>query len=145
MYNALSIGHRYKGSTDQYLFYALKSLSIREELHDTNGIIYSLENMGNYYLEQENYKKAIQCFKTTYGFHKARGDIRGELIGLNNLGTVYHKKKDIDSALFFYEKGQKLINMHREFEKDAADIFSNYSYLLRLKRNYKELSNLEIK
>ena len=80
------------------LEYYLRSLKIKEEIKDVNGIGISYNNLGGVYSFLGDYEKALEYFNKSLDLRKQTNDKQGMSIALNNLGTTYYKIKDYSKA-----------------------------------------------
>ncbi|MGV3697476.1 tetratricopeptide repeat-containing sensor histidine kinase [Flavobacterium sp.] len=103
LYN--NIGIVYKAQDDDFkaLSYFLKCLRIQEKIGDkTVGI--TTTNIGNIYLHQKNYPKALEYYHKAQQLFAKYPNPRGLGELYNNLG-LYHKQKDNPAeALKFFDK-----------------------------------------
>ena len=106
----LTIGTAYKtkGNYPKTLDHYLQALSIREAMHDSQGIGACNINIGNVYMKQTNYQKALEYnLKALQVFEKAN-DKKGMGYCYGNIGTVYASQNNFTMALEYLFKGLKL-------------------------------------
>jgi tetratricopeptide (TPR) repeat protein len=88
-----------------YYFNALKHY---EELKDTSGLISLNNNLGAAYDRMGEYDKALTCYFTALEFTNTRKLSEAKKNFLpslyNNIANIYQTKKDVPSALTYYEK-----------------------------------------
>jgi tetratricopeptide (TPR) repeat protein len=90
------------------LEYYLRSLKIKEEIKDQNGIGISYNNLGGVYSFLGDYEKALEYFNKSLDLRKQSNDKQGMSIALNNIGSTYFKKKDFIKAEEFCLKSLAL-------------------------------------
>jgi serine phosphatase RsbU (regulator of sigma subunit)/Tfp pilus assembly protein PilF len=83
-----------RAGVQKALEYYLRSLKIKEEINDVNGIGISLNNIGGVYNFLKEYDKALEYFNKSLELRTKIGDKQGQSIALNNIGTTYFKKGD---------------------------------------------------
>ncbi len=73
-----------------------------EELRDTPAITSTLNQVGNVYSRQDDYKNALQYYRQAAGLRKLSGE--DERMGYFGIGKAHEFSKDLDSALFYYQR-----------------------------------------
>ncbi|MDW3197603.1 MAG: sensor histidine kinase [Cytophagales bacterium] len=90
VYNNIGTVWYYLTNYDKCLEYYNLSDRIFRQLNDEIGIANVNIGLGNYYLESEqNPELSLEKFKESLEVYKSHGNIRMEMITLNNLGNVY--------------------------------------------------------
>ena len=79
-----------------------KSLLIKKELMDNEGVAKISNNIGMIYQELGSYDKALDNYMLALQFYEASEDEKKIAVILNNIGTVYGDLKNYDKALFSY-------------------------------------------
>ena len=105
-----NIGYIYddQGDIPKALEHYHKSLKIREEIGDKNGIAMSLNNIGIIYDDQGDIPKALECYHKSLKILEELGDKNGIATSLNNIGGIYMSQGDIHKALEFLHKSLKI-------------------------------------
>ena len=70
--------------------YYTKSLKIRKEIGDKQGIAMSYNNIGIIYTEQCDYTKAIDYYTKSLKIREDIGDKKGIASSLGNIGVIYY-------------------------------------------------------
>ncbi len=108
LYNNLGIVHKYLGKYQVSLDYHLESLSLKELLQDSTGMLQSLNNIGHVYYYWERYDKASQYFQEAADLSAALGQEVNIAILSNNLGSIYLETKNYDKALDYFRASLKI-------------------------------------
>ncbi|HWY10560.1 MAG TPA: tetratricopeptide repeat protein [Bacteroidia bacterium] len=87
-----------RAGVQKALEYYLRSLKIKEEVNDVNGIGISLNNIGGIYNYLGDYDKALEFFNRSLAIRQKNNDKQGESISWNNIGGIYLKKKNFKLA-----------------------------------------------
>ncbi|GAB1443949.1 tetratricopeptide repeat protein [Ignavibacteriales bacterium] len=103
-----------------------------------------LDSLREYYFTKYYYPKAISITKTTLKYEKQIGDKKLIASAYNTLGLTYWKTGDLDSALYFLNKGLELrkwlddpVSLGRSYNNIGlvywrkGDIENSYSYYLK--------------
>ena len=114
------IGYYYKhqGDIPQAIENYQKSLKIREDIGDSEGISITLNNIGVIYKNQGNIPKALEFHQKSLKIQEEIGDKKGLALSLNNMGFIYNDQGDNSKALEYYHKALKI----REEIGDRAGI-----------------------
>jgi serine phosphatase RsbU (regulator of sigma subunit) len=101
-----NIGYVYNSHGDiaKALAYYHKSLKIREEIGDKEGIANSLNNIGMIYDNQGDIPKALEYYHKSLKIQEEIGEKIGIARSLNNIGVIYYNQEDIPKALTYYHK-----------------------------------------
>ena len=89
------------------LEYYNRSLKIREEIGDKNGISLSYNSIGLIYSDQGDRSKAIQYHNKSLKISTELGNKFEMSTSLNNLGVIYYNQGDIPKALEYHNKSLK--------------------------------------
>ena len=105
-----NIGYIYmnQGDIPKALEYYHKSLKIKEEIGDKDGIAISLNNIGVIYKNQGDIPKALEYFHKSLKIKEEIGDKKGIAMSLNNIGAIYRNQGDIPKALEYYHESLKI-------------------------------------
>ena len=144
------------------LDYYDKSLKIYQSLEDEEGkgavfnnIGLVHKNLGSYYIELENEKKAAETFETALGFlnqsleiRKNLSDRKGIMEVYNGLGDVYRRQKNLQKALQYTQQylvlaeelsDQKFIQKaYKDLSRVYADL-ADYKKAYKFRKKYDEL------
>ena len=96
------------GDISKALEYYHKSLKIREEIKDKEGISASLNNIGAIYDNHGDILKALEYYHKSLKIQEEIKDKKGIAISLNNIGGIYDSQGDIPKALEYYHKSLKI-------------------------------------
>ncbi len=119
--------------TEEYLF---RSINLYKEIRDTLGTTKSLNALGNVFLQQSNYVKAIKYYRTSFFLQKELGNKKGMAASQNNIGLVFYDLKD-------FEKSQEYLNAALKTYKEIGDengegnTLINIGSIFRHKKEYK--------
>jgi tetratricopeptide (TPR) repeat protein len=86
----IGIVHYFKGDLDTALDYCGKSLAIREEIGDKQGIGLCLFGIGNIYAEKDDYDTALDYFERSLAIQKEIGTKAFELLTTTYLYLTYN-------------------------------------------------------
>jgi tetratricopeptide (TPR) repeat protein len=97
------LGHFYEKTAqyDSALWYQQKALNFFQQTNDSSELAAIFDNLGSIYEDLAVYELAQENFVKAYQYNLSLGELNGSLINLNNIGDVYRKKGQLDSALFF--------------------------------------------
>jgi adenylate cyclase len=93
-----------KGELDAAMDIHQRSLQIRTEIGDQDGISRSLLNIGNIHRRRNEHEKALDHLHRSMKIKEALGDDEGIAICLNNIGIVYKNQGDDVKAMECYER-----------------------------------------
>lgn len=79
--------------------FLLESLAINEEIFDSLGIAKSKSGLGNIYLKQSDYIKAISSYRQSLNLLKGLKKKKEIGVVQNNIGLVFYDLKDYEKAL----------------------------------------------
>lgn len=96
-----------KGDLQKALEYHHKSLKIREEIRDKQGIAGSLDNIGFIYYSQGDISHAVEYYNKSLMILEESENKKGMAESLNNLGFIFKDQGDIPKALEYYHKSLK--------------------------------------
>lgn len=96
------------GDISKALYLYHKSLKIREEILDKEGIATSLNNIGAIYQNQGDIPKALDCYLKSLKITEEIMNKEGIAGSLNNIGLIYQNQGDIPKALECYHKSIKI-------------------------------------
>ncbi|NQE44932.1 Photosystem I assembly protein Ycf3, partial [ANME-1 cluster archaeon GoMg2] len=81
-----------------------KSLAIKEELEDKQGILYTLNNIGVIYQNRGEWERALESYNKSLAISKELGDKQVLSNALGNIGNIYQNKGEWERALESYNK-----------------------------------------
>ena len=93
---------------DKSLKYYLKALNIYEQLNNKNGILKTLNCIGNTYSKCNN-NKALEYYLKSYKISEQTGNKKGLYSVLNNIGTLYLFESNYEKALEYFQKALLLM------------------------------------
>ncbi len=96
--------HWYKGDLDRALEYHQRSITIKEELNNKNGIADSFNNLGLVYTSKGDLDQALEYHQRSLAIREKSGIKQNIAASLNNLGIVYILKGDLDQALEYHQR-----------------------------------------
>ncbi|MBI4645324.1 MAG: tetratricopeptide repeat protein, partial [Bacteroidia bacterium] len=129
---------KYKKSNElieKSLEYHKKSLSIMEQIKDSIGIAYSLNNIGVIYEELGIYEKAVENYTKSLEIEDKQGDKDGSAGTLRNLGIVYTKWGDYIKALDYLHKSYKKYKQ-LDSKQGIAECMFRLGDVFKLQREY---------
>ncbi len=139
-YHLHNIGqvYRLQGRYEQALEYNHKSLKMRAEINDHEGIGGSQNNIGVIYKSQGLDAQAMEWFQKSLKSFEAATDKDGVAITLSNLGDIYRQQGRYDLALEYL---QKSLRLHEEIggRVGVAQSLRDLSFVYRDKGNYREM------
>ncbi|MDF2447991.1 MAG: protein serine/threonine phosphatase [Bacteroidota bacterium] len=106
--------------------YLLKSLSIKEDLKDTSGIINTRANIGNLYAKMKEPKKAILEYRKCAELAKLTGNQKDLLNSYINIGNVCVFLNKMDSSNYYLEKALSIAQLRKD-DQSIAIILGNLS------------------
>lgn len=95
------------GNYQKALEYYIQALKIEEESHSSYGMASIKLNMGVVYAYIEDYRNAFLLYRLSDSILKATPALHKDVlhfICLLNMGDLYEKKKDLDSAYYYYNQ-----------------------------------------
>lgn len=147
-YHLQGIANYFKGNYPKALDYYTKSLQIREELQDKEGISASLNNIGIIYRNQGNLDRALEYYNRSLKIDEERNDQMGCANSLNNIANIHYDKQAFDLAQISYEKSLGIFKELKNWQ-GVANTTNNLAYIFKSKGKNKEaiefhLQSLEI-
>lgn len=114
--NNIGVIYDSQGDFAKSLDYYTRSLKVREEIGDKQGIATSLNNIGFAYRNRGDIAKAMEYLVRSLKIQEEIGDKKVVAASLNNIGLIYKDQGDVTKALEYYNRSltiQKEIgNMH---------------------------------
>lgn len=165
-YNNFGVLHEMNNEPDSAFFYYNASLAIKNNMKDSLGIPYSLENIANIQIAKKLYDQAEKNLYQALDYRLINLDQQGLLGNYINLAELYAHKNDLNKSIDYFhtalqiEKNvghpyaaqycyEKLTNVYRklnQFEKalDAHIQFSSIKDSLSNEQNIKNVEALTI-
>ena len=81
-------------------------LDVAQEYHYKNRVI-SLNGLGNIYMTFGNYEQAEQAFRLALAGGQALSSTIGQAINCANLGAIFERQGQIDSAWVYFRRSMK--------------------------------------
>jgi tetratricopeptide (TPR) repeat protein len=151
-----NIGFNYghQGKYAKAIEFLKRSIELKEEIGDKNGIAASLNNIGFFYHSQGNIKSAIEYYQKGLSIRENINDKRGISYSLNNIGSVYQDQGDILRALEYFQRSLRLFEeLHEPLEvstllnnigmifEDQGEIQKGLEYYLKSLKMTQELND----
>ncbi len=118
--NNIGLIHQQKGDSKKALEYYRNALSTSEKEGDKRNIAASSNNIGSVYLSdgdareddkeyaEECYNKALPFFMKALKYNKETGNENWQAFNYSNIGHIFEKKNNSDSALSYYQHALKI-------------------------------------
>lgn len=156
----LAVNYRYKGQYKEEYDYLRIATQITENLNSTLYLSACYSELGNYFMNRDDFENALEYYNKTYDIASEIMDIRRQSEILESIGNLYSKQGDLNKALEKYEESFQINNDHElipgkaiNFE-DMGDIFEKkgdlstaikyYNHALELNKmigNYNKIMN----
>lgn len=135
LYNNLGIIYKENSECNKAFPYYENALQIREELKDTAGMAQVLNNLGNCYLLDGLYEKAINSFKQSIEFSRRSRSIKSEMYAAGSLAQAYEDMKNYSEALTAHKLFKQLHDsiINNEAVRKAASLELQYQYEKQIK------------
>ena len=95
--NYIGIIYQNRGNFQQAIDYTLQGLDVRKKTNDHQGVIYSLINAGNMYLEGSQLESALKLYLESVSYAESHG-ITAFPYSVNQIGKTYLLLKQYDQA-----------------------------------------------
>jgi serine phosphatase RsbU (regulator of sigma subunit) len=115
----------FEGDFESALASFQRSLTIREQLKDTNGVAECYNNLGGIYYGIGSYENSITYFKKSLKLKRIDQNPLTYATSLNNIGSIYNALGQLDSAAYYYNYALALF----EKEKDQGGLALCYHNL----------------
>jgi len=126
IYNNYGVLKEMQNQLDSALFFYDKGLKIKEQIKDSLGIPYSLNNIAGVYLIRKQYGKAKINYQKALDIRQKLNDQTGISENLSYFGDLYLAQKEYNKAINFYQQ--------------TADNTLKSNYVDLLQYSYKKLS-----
>ena len=95
-----------------------QALEINKKIKNRSGQVVNINNIGNVYLNAQQYQKALDYYQEALVISKEIKNPTGEATNINNIGMVYDELEQYQKALEYYQQAlafnQKLKNRYEE-------------------------------
>jgi tetratricopeptide (TPR) repeat protein len=122
--NIMGASYTNKGNYPKALEYYLKTLKIREEIGDKQGVGTCYNNIGVVYQYQNNCSKALEYYLKVLKIREEIADKQGIGSSYTNIGNVYYYQSDFNKALEYYLKALKINEVIAD-KHGIADCYGN--------------------
>ncbi len=143
-----------RGEYAEAIKYYNKSLKLREEIDDKDGIAKSLCNIGIIYKNQGDIPKALVYYHKSLKIQEQLGNKDGIAAALTNIGIIYRGQEDFTNAMEYYSRSLKIreelndvrglgyelnnIGILYVKQKDFENAYVNYNKALTLFESIKD-------
>lgn len=121
---------------DSVIFYFNKSLKIELKLDRKNKAAYCLASIGDSYMRNFNYGKAIEYLSQAIDLSRETGNKQKESMFLIYLGSCYSHTADYDNAIRYFTRSLNIIEEQNN-EKLAGEVYNQIGAV------YKKIDNLD--
>ncbi|HEY6160428.1 MAG TPA: tetratricopeptide repeat protein, partial [Bacteroidia bacterium] len=135
VYNNLAIISRHLKHPNEAYDYYIKSLAIKEELHDSASLGNGYLNMGLICEDKEDKKKAMEYYNRALKMYSAIRNIRGFAGVYNNIGTLLINEGKLDAGRDTLLKSLQFAQAVRSKE-DEQEAHLNLSHVYELLKDY---------
>ncbi len=137
LYHSLGYNSKKKGAFDEALDHYNKSVILREEIGDKEGMAPTLSNMANIYYDLGGYSRAIEMYRRSLSIRLEMNDEKGIGRTLSGIGNVMSDQRNYVEALENYRQALKISAKI----KDTLQIATLYTNLAGVKYILKELDS----
>lgn len=96
------------GPRDSAVYFLEASYRLKQELKDTIGLSYALNDMAELAAMDEDYDQAIEYLRRSAAIREKTGDSTGLAISINNIGEMYLLTEDLTEARAALEESVRL-------------------------------------
>jgi len=136
-YKALKIrayANNFAGNITRSISDIQEGLDFYTRTRDTLMIAEALSDLGQLYLSQGIYDKALESFQHLVGIRKQKDDKKGMASALNSIGAMFWRSGKYDDALDYYQKAFQLFDSIGLIE-ETAQTTANMGEIYYLKNN----------
>jgi two-component system, NtrC family, sensor kinase len=108
IYNNIAIVNYYQNKPEEAELNYKKFLDVSIQLHDTDGIVIANNNIGEVYLDKNDYVQAKQYFTTALTNAALAGKKRSLISANKNLGLLYFKADSLELAARYFKHAADL-------------------------------------
>jgi tetratricopeptide (TPR) repeat protein len=116
--------YKYQNNSIKSLEYYNKSLEIRVEINDLNGMAMSYNNIGVVYEIEGNTDLALDYYNRGLKMFIESNDIKNQGITLGNIGSIYLTHGEFEEALEFFNKSLE-IHKSISYSRGLANQYQN--------------------
>ncbi len=95
----------------------------------------ALNNIGSVFLQENNFKQALLCFKKSLKIREQINDESGIAESNNNIAFIYGYQGDSESAIAIFFKSLKIREKQND-QQGIASIYGNLAYLYALQNEF---------
>lgn len=117
-YLEIAKAFRYNNQYDSSIIFSEKAIKFFSKENDSINIANTYNNMGLTYIKLNNKKEALNSFYTAIKINNSLNNTDGLIGNYNNLGN-YYIFEDIELALQYYLKAEKLLQKNETNKKSA--------------------------
>lgn len=107
-FNNLALIFKANGDLDQALDYHLKSLELKKEIGDQDGIALLTMNLGSIAHIKGDLIKALKYYYESLKLFEELENQNGRAGVLVNIGAIYHYQKEYQEAIYYYSESLKI-------------------------------------
>ena len=135
--NDIGVMYYYKGDFDSSLVYYNKSLKIRKEIKDLDGIATSLCNIGVVFKNQGRISSALEYYFQSLKIIERIGGRKGKADVLHNIGSIYESQEDVPNAIKYYLKSIELEKIN-DNKTGLAGSYLNIGFVYQRQGEFKK-------
>ncbi len=114
----LKIGDEFEYSIpDTALYYYNKALELSCRAKDKEFEAQCIDYIGYVYRNQDNYVKAIKCFKKSLKIKEEIGDKNGVSASYVNIGNIHINQCNYNKAIEYYQKSLKIVEQNGNLQR----------------------------
>jgi tetratricopeptide (TPR) repeat protein len=126
--------NNYAGNITRSISDTQEGLDYYSRIRDTVMIAETMSDLGQLYLSQGIYDKALEHFQQAYTIREAKGDKQGMAYSLNSIGSMYWRSGKYDEALEFFRQAIQLFET-TGLTEETARTTANMGEIYFLKNN----------
>jgi len=127
VYNWIGDTFNLVGNEKDALMYDFRSLKLARELNNTSDESAGINNIASIYLNEFNYKKALQYFKKSLTLSRTK---KGKAVSYDNIGSVYFDMSNYTKSIKYTTKALNLnesIGNYYGAAQDYLNLGSSYT------------------
>lgn len=132
--NYIGVVYSHLGILDSAYYFYQEALFEATKFKDTLQLAYSINNLGDYFLQSSLYSLALEKFFQSNALFNKLNDKTGLAYSYNDIGQLYFYQKDFDKALEYFQKSLKI----RKDQKDYRGISKSLSGLASVYEEQKD-------
>ncbi|HPN37151.1 MAG TPA: tetratricopeptide repeat-containing sensor histidine kinase [Melioribacteraceae bacterium] len=129
LYNFVGVVYSHLGNLDSSYYFYQKGLFEATKTNDSLQLAYSLNNLGDYYLQSSLYSLALEKFFQSNKLFIKLNDKIGLAYSYNDIGQIFFNQENYDKALLYFNKSitiRKELNDYRGIGKSLTNIAAVY-------------------